>query len=206
MSARSARSLRRLRRNLERDVGTVASQDVAAAADPVAVEAEVEAFLAMEMAGWKGRAGTAMANTADHAAFFREACAGFAAAGRLRLWRLEAGDVAAARECHLHAGETIFTWKTAFNEELGRFSPGVQLELDVLGAFHDDARARWLDNCTADVPSTSARLTADRRLMGDVLIGVSRLGRTMAWAVPLVAAAWSRTAALRRRGRTADQD
>ena len=42
-----------------------------------------EEFLALEAAGWKGRAGSALASCPAKAAFFRDAIAGAQAAGRL---------------------------------------------------------------------------------------------------------------------------
>jgi CelD/BcsL family acetyltransferase involved in cellulose biosynthesis len=190
------KTLRRLRRNLEREVGTVESLDMAGAADPLTLDAEIDAFLEMELAGWKGRAGTAMANASSHASFFRETCRGFAESARLELWRLQAGDVAAARECHLLMGGTVFHWKTTYDEELSRFSPGAQLELDVLQDFYDDAEVRSLDPCTGNVVGPSDRLYPDRRLIGDVLVGLTPPGRLITRTFPRVARAraWVRTA------------
>lgn len=183
LSSRSAKTLRRLRRNLERDVGEIEYRDVAGDGDPRETEAEVEGFLAMELGGWKGREGTAMANTESHAAFFREACRAFAEDGRLELWQLRAGGTPAARQCHLLSGDTVFHWKTAYDEDRARFSPGVQLELDLLHAFHVDPALRMLDSCTDDVPGTSARLYPDRRAIGTVLVGVTPRARLKVRAV-----------------------
>lgn len=206
LSARSAKTLRRLRRNLERDAGAVESTDAVRSAELAMVDAEVEAFLAMEMASWKGRAGTAIANTDSHAEFFRETCRAFARDGRLVMWRMRAGNVDAARECHLRAGDTVFGWKTAYDENLARFSPGVQLELDVLQAFRDDL-ARRMDPCTADQPSTSGRLYPDRRVIGDVLVGLTRSGRLGTRLFPLAASVWTRVwdRRLRRAGAGSDE-
>jgi CelD/BcsL family acetyltransferase involved in cellulose biosynthesis len=198
LSPRSAKTLRRLRRNLERDVGDVSSADRVRFAEAAVVDAEIESFLDMELASWKGRAGTAIANTESHAAFFRETCRGFARDGRLAMWQLRAGAVDAARECHLRAGDTIFGWKTAFNDELARFSPGVQLEIDVLHAFYDDPAHR-MDPCTADQPSTSGRLYPQRRAVGDVLVGFSLPGRLVTRLLPRAARVWERARSVRRR-------
>ena len=108
LGSRSAKTLRRQRRLLERDHGPVDARDVARTSDALAVGAEVEAFLDMEAAGWKGRAGTAAANDPAHAAFWREACEAMAEAGRLEMWQLRAGDVVAARQCHVRIGGTVF--------------------------------------------------------------------------------------------------
>jgi CelD/BcsL family acetyltransferase involved in cellulose biosynthesis len=190
LSPRSAKALRRQRRNLERNHGPVVSRELAAAGNPACVPAEVEAFLAMEASGWKGRANTALASVPGHAAFWREACRNLAHVGRLELWELRAGDVVAARQCHVRQGDTVFHLKTTYNESLARYSPGVQLELDVLHAFHLDPHLRWLDPCTEREPSTSARLYPDTRRLGDALIGLTPMGRLAAQSTPVASRIW----------------
>jgi CelD/BcsL family acetyltransferase involved in cellulose biosynthesis len=190
LAPRSAKALRRQRRNLERDLGPVLVRDVALVGEPEAVEAEIDAFLAMESAGWKGRAGTAMASDPAHASFWREACRALANAGRLELWQLVAGDVVVARQVHVRAGDTVFHLKTTYDEGLAQRSPGVQLELEVLHAFHVDATLRCIDPCTDPGRSTSDRLYPDSRRFGDALVGLTPTGRRAAQLMPTATAAW----------------
>ncbi len=190
LTGRSAKALRRQRRNLERELGPVVARDVARSGDRDAVAREIEAFLRMESAGWKGRAGTAMASTPSHAAFWREACQALADAGRLEQWQLVAGDVVVARQCHVRDGDTVFHLKTTYDESLARRSPGVQLELEVLHAFHQDPALRWIDPCTDPGSGTSDRLYPDSRRLGDALIGLGVLGRCVSRLVPPTARAW----------------
>jgi CelD/BcsL family acetyltransferase involved in cellulose biosynthesis len=197
LGSRSGRTLRRQRRHLERDLGPVVVQDVARTGDVAAVREEVEAFLAMEEAGWKGRAGTAAASDPAHAAFWREACQALAEAGRLEMWQLRAGDVVAARQCHVRTGGTVFHLRTTYDEALGKSSPGVQLELEAVHAFHVDHEVDLLDPCTEPEPGTSSRLYPDSRRIGDVLVGLSVVGRLLADATPLASRLWR---AARRQG------
>ena len=190
LGSRSAKTLRRQRRLLERDHGPVDARDVARTSDALAVGAEVEAFLDMEAAGWKGRAGTAAANDPAHAAFWREACEAMAEAGRLEMWQLRAGDVVAARQCHVRMGGTVFHLRTTYDEALGKSSPGVQLEVEAVHAFHVDREVDLLDPCTEPEPGTSSRLYPDSRPIGDVLIGLSVVGRLLADVTPLASRAW----------------
>lgn len=187
LSARSAKTLRRQRRNLERDLGGT----VVTAQAPVDAE-QVTAFLDCEAAGWKGQAGTALASDPRHATFFREVCARLDAVGRVQLWHLCAGPTVVARQCHLRSGDIVFHFKTAYDEGWHRASPGVLLELDVLSAFHADLALAHLDPCTAPTPSPSpsARLYPDQRRMGTALIGLTAAGRLAAKATPAAARAW----------------
>lgn len=190
VSARSAKTLRRQRRNLARDLGPVSSCDAARGSTAESLAAELDAFLELEGAGWKGRAGTAMASLDGHAAFFRESCTSLAAQDRLELWRLEAGKTVAARQCHVLAGGTVFHLKTTYDESLARLSPGVQLELDVLAAFHADERLQLLDPCTDNQPTVSERIYPDRRRLGVALVGLRPAGRVAAHVTPLAVRTW----------------
>ncbi len=142
LSRNRRRSLERRRRQMEEELGA-ALEVRDEAGDPSAVER----FLAMELAGWKGRNGTALACETGHAEFFRRMCRAFAAAGRLELLSLSAGGRTAAMLCVLTSGEGAFGIKTAHDEALGRFGPGVQLEYQVIRHFHERRAERWQDSC-----------------------------------------------------------
>jgi CelD/BcsL family acetyltransferase involved in cellulose biosynthesis len=124
----------------------------------------VEAFLALEAAGWKGRRETAFASRSSHAELFRELCDSFRAAGRLQLLALMAGDRPAALKCNLIAGDEVFCFKIAYDESLSRFSPGVQLEERMVQVFHEQMpETRVLDSCASPDNDMINRLWPDRR-------------------------------------------
>ena len=200
-SSSSARSMRRKLRNLERKVGTVEIREVTRAANPLELDAEIDAFLEMELAGWKGRAGTAMASSSSHASFFRETCRAFAGLGGLDMWQLQAGTIRAAQECHLRIGDTVFAWRTSYNEELSPFSPGALIELDLLRAFCADSESRSLDPCTGNEVRALDRYYPDRRQIGDVLVGFTPLGRALihVYSRMAQARAWARARSVKKR-------
>ena len=139
--------------------------------------AAVEAFLALEASGWKGEAGTAM-RSAAHAEFFRETCAGFAAAGRLQLVALTGGDRSLAMQCNLRAGDGVFCFKLGVDEEFARYSPGVQLQVDNVHLFHGDETLQWADSCADPSNQMINRLWPDRRHLVSVMVpGAGALGR-----------------------------
>jgi CelD/BcsL family acetyltransferase involved in cellulose biosynthesis len=105
----------------------------------------VEKFLALERSGWKGRAGTAMLCRPGAADWFRQVCAAYGAAGRLRLVSLDAGGTTVAMKCDVEAGEGLFNLKTAYNEAFARFSPGVLLEVEAVRVFHRENRYAFMD-------------------------------------------------------------
>ncbi|WP_374525733.1 GNAT family N-acetyltransferase [Sphingopyxis sp.] len=113
-----------------------------------AVEPWIDAFLDLEARGWKGRAGSALASHGDTEAWFRAIVAGAAAAGKLDMRVLALNDRPLAMLVSFLCPPGGFSFKTAFDEDYARFSPGVLLQqanLDLLG----DPRIEWVDSCAA---------------------------------------------------------
>lgn len=108
----------------------------------------IDAFLDLEVRGWKGRAGSALASLGDTQAWFRAILAGAAEAGRLDMRALELDARPLAMLINFLAPPGGFSFKTAFDEDYARFSPGVLLQqanLDLL----DDPAIAWIDSCAA---------------------------------------------------------
>ena len=158
MRPKRRRELERQRRRLAEQLGDELAT-VDRAGDPDAVEE----FMRIEAAGWKGRAGTALASDPEHAAVFHRICETFDADGRLQLLALSAGQRTVAMKCNLRAGEGLFCFKIAFDETLARFSPGIQLELDNVDLFDRDERLEWMDSCAEPGNEMINRLWPQRR-------------------------------------------
>ena len=108
----------------------------------------IDAFLDLEARGWKGRAGSALASHSDTQAWFRAILTGAAGAGKLDMRALDLGDRPLAMLVNFLCPPGGFSFKTAFDEDYARFSPGVLLQqanLDLL----DDRRIDWVDSCAA---------------------------------------------------------
>ncbi len=172
------RGYHRQRRALERD-----AEGPLELVDRSGDDTAVERFLELEASGWKGRGGTALAALPGHADLFREVCAEFAAAGRLQLLELTAGGRCAAMKCNLRAGDAIFNFKIAFDEELKRYSPGVQMELANIDVFHASG-ADWADSCAQPGHPMMDRLWPERREIATLVIpGLGMSGRAATAAV-----------------------
>lgn len=122
----------------------------------------IDAFLALEQAGWKGQAGSALGCTAETAAFFREVVASAHRLGRLDMLRIDRDGVAIAMLVNLLAPPGAFAFKTAFDETLGRFSPGVLIQLDNLQILARDA-IDWVDSCAVENHPMINSLWGERR-------------------------------------------
>lgn len=113
-----------------------------------AVTPWVDAFLTLEARGWKGHAGSALASQSDTEAWFRAILPAAADAGKLDMRSLDLDGRPLAMLVNFLCPPGGFSFKTAFDEDYARFSPGVLLQqanLDLL----DDARIDWVDSCAA---------------------------------------------------------
>jgi CelD/BcsL family acetyltransferase involved in cellulose biosynthesis len=97
---------------------------------------------------------------------------------------LEAGPQVVAQNTALLAGEGLFGFKRAFDEEFARWSPGSLLDLDVLDWFHRSAPLAWLDTCSAPDDGNGSRAFGDRRPLSTVAVPLSPVGNAAAAMVP----------------------
>ncbi len=146
-SAVRAKKRKELRRQANRlaDEGAVSFRR-RQAGEPV--EPWIAAFLDLEARGWKGRAGSALASHGDTEAWFRAVLTAAADAGRLDMRALDLDSRPLAMLVNFLCPPGGFSFKTAFDEDYARFSPGVLLQqanLDLL----DDDRIAWVDSCAA---------------------------------------------------------
>jgi CelD/BcsL family acetyltransferase involved in cellulose biosynthesis len=112
------------------------------------IEPWVDAFLDLEARGWKGRAGSALASHSDTEAWFRAILTAAGEAGKLDMRALDLDERPLAMLINFLAPPGGFSFKTAFDEDYARFSPGVllqQVNLDLL----DDPKIAWVDSCAA---------------------------------------------------------
>ncbi|HEU5302172.1 MAG TPA: GNAT family N-acetyltransferase [Acidimicrobiia bacterium] len=208
MSGSRRKKLRRRRRQLSELLGEeVRTTELLAMGS--GLDASVDEFLRLEASGWKGEEQTALASRAGDAAFFRRSCSSLHAEGRLQIWRLGTATRTVSMACAALAGDTVFHLKVAYDEQFAHFSPGIQLELDLLAAFHADARLVSLDSCTGADNEAMNQLYPDRMAMATLLVAPSDLrGRAAAALTPPAVRAFrrSRRLAYRAVGRTPPSD
>jgi CelD/BcsL family acetyltransferase involved in cellulose biosynthesis len=163
MKSKRRSELKRQRRKLAESLD--AEVEVTTRADTTAAVAD---FLALESSGWKGEEGTAMAAGDGSARLFEAMCGAFADAGRLRISTLAAGGRPLAMTCDLRAGTTLFGFKSAYDEELRRFSPGVQLQVENFTRFDGEEGERLFDSCAEADNEMINGLWPDRRPLATV--------------------------------------
>jgi CelD/BcsL family acetyltransferase involved in cellulose biosynthesis len=145
LSKKRRKERARLRRRLS-EMGRIDIIELEQGAD---VERWIAEFLALEAAGWKGRVGGAMKVDGASGDFFSTIAREAFSRGRLMMLGLYIDGRPAAMKCNFLATPGSFAFKIAYDETLGRFSPGVQLEIENIRRFHARRDLQWMDSCTA---------------------------------------------------------
>jgi hypothetical protein len=127
------------------------------------LETWIEEFLRLEASGWKGRAGTAFADTQSDRELFIETMRQAHAEGRL----MGLGMYLNGRPVALKANLTCesggaFAFKICYDEAFARFSPGVLLELENIRELHRRG-IQWMDSCADEDHPMISRLWPGRR-------------------------------------------
>lgn len=176
------------------ELGTI-DYDVADSND--LVTEMTDQFLALEAAGWKGKAGSALACTPETDAFFREITASAWAAGKLDLRRLSVGGKPIAVLVNFLALPGSFSYKIAFDENYARYSPGVLIQLDNLKNLERDGFG-WMDSCAVENHPMINSLWAERRTIIRVSLPLGGLKRGMVFRFCRTAEdSWAKIKALR---------
>jgi hypothetical protein len=168
VSVKRRKEIRRLRHRLE-DIGPV-SHVVARSREHIGPA--VDEFLRIEGAGWKGEAGTAAALRPQTREFLMEAVCGLASAGKARADLLLVDDKAIAAAISLFSGDTAWTWKIAYDENFARYSPGVQLLLELTrDLLAGDSPAR-VDSCAVPNHPMIDAIWRERLEVFDLLVAI----------------------------------
>jgi len=127
------------------------------------LDAWLERFFWLERSGWKGKRGTALAERPNERAFFETMCRDARAAGKFHAAQITLDGKPVAMLASFVAGGGAYSFKIAYDEAYARFSPGAQLMMRVIGAFHDDPRISWVDSCAIPNHPMIDHIWAERR-------------------------------------------
>ncbi len=144
------------------------------ARSPDDVAAAVELFLALEASGWKGARGTALIQNDGDAGFIRRATVALAATGQCEIAMLSAGDTPVAAGIVLRHQDRAFYFKLGVDERFSKFSPGVQLTLDLTRHLCADPAIATADSTASPDHPMINPIWRGRLLIGDVLIPLRR--------------------------------
>jgi CelD/BcsL family acetyltransferase involved in cellulose biosynthesis len=166
LGAKKLKELRRQRHRLA-EHGDV-HFDVARS--PEAIRTAIEIFLKLEAGGWKGARGTALLQNNGDASFVRRATIALAATGQCEIVTLRAGETPVATGIVLRHHDRAFYFKLGVDEHFAKFSPGVQLTLDLTRHLCADPRVATADSTASPDHPMINPIWRGRFAIGDVLI------------------------------------
>jgi hypothetical protein len=170
LGAKKLKELRRQRHRLA-EHGEV-SFEVARTPDDIA--RALENFLTLEASGWKAERGTALAQDDGDAAFIRRAVTALAESGQCEIALMRAGVTPVAAAIVLRHLDRAFYFKLGVDEGFAKFSPGVQLTLDVTRHLCADPAIVTVDSMAAPDHPMINPIWRGRLAIGDVLIPLRR--------------------------------
>lgn len=145
--------------------------------DAAALDPWIDDFLKLERQSWKGQEGSALDCSDDTRSFFGEALAGAARSGQLERHDLRLDDKPLAMLVNFRSAPGSFSFKTAFDDNYARFSPGVLLQLENLKILEQPG-IDWMDSCAAEDHPMIDSLWSGRRHIGRFSIELKGLSRT----------------------------
>jgi len=169
LGAKKLKELRRQRRRLL-DKGQLKT---VIAREPDEMHRALTDYLELEATGWKGRAGSAAIQNGSVRTFIQQAMLGLAADGRAEIHRIMQNNHALATAIALRSGDTAWFWKIAYDEEFARYSPGVQITLDLSEALLADPTISRVDSCATEGHPMIDHLWRERLELSDFLIAPS---------------------------------
>ncbi len=146
----------------------------------------VEDFLKLEAAGWKGKAGSALASAQHTQNLFKQALVGAAHRGRLELLQYRFDGQPLAMLVNFLTAPGSYSYKTAFDEDYARYSPGVLLQEENLTLLQKDGIG-WCDSCAAQGHPMIDSIWRERRAIGRHSIAIGGIGRRMLFRILLAA-------------------
>lgn len=182
MRGKKRKELRRQQNRLS-ELGTLAFERSDGA---VQLEDWIDAFLALERRGWKGANGSALDCADGTRNLFRSALHGAAGEGKLELLTLRLDGRAIAMLATFLTPPGGFSFKTAFDEDYARYSPGVLLQIHNL-ALLDREGIAWCDSCAAQDHPMIDSIWAGRRPIGRYSVAIGGRGKRMVFSALLMA-------------------
>ncbi|SFL40992.1 GNAT family N-acetyltransferase [Methylobacterium pseudosasicola] len=170
LSGKRRRKLRLALQRLEA-AGPVALEILDA---PAALDGALDDHVALETAGWKGRAGTGLGQRPDEVAFLRAVLADLGAEGRVRVARLRRDGRILASAILPLTGPEAWVLKIAHDEADPEAAPGVQLIHRLTEAVLAGEGIDRIDSCAPPDFALGSTFWTERRPIAHLLVEATR--------------------------------
>lgn len=141
------------------------------------IERWLDELMQLEAGGWKGKQGSALASTEANRRFAAEIYREGFRRGRLHMVGVDLDGKPLARCSSILAGNGGYAFKTAYDEDFARFSPGIIAEVDRIRALHDVPDLQWMDSFTGAGNVVLNRLWNERVKIQGLRFATGPLGR-----------------------------
>jgi hypothetical protein len=135
--------------------------------------AAFETFLALEAKSWKGAKGTALLSSEKDAAFVRALASNMSRRQDMSVALLQLNGRAIAAQVLFYSGNMAYTWKTAFDSDYAKFSPGALLVEKVTGQILVLPGVEAIESCSPE-GGFMEQLWEGRRSSVDLLVHVGQ--------------------------------
>ncbi len=181
LTTKKRKELRRQHRRL----GEYGELEVERSTGPEGAIEWAREFLELEARGWKGRAGSALANSSANTDLFEQALEISSRRGRLERLALRLDGRPIAMLANFITPPGAFSFKTAFDEDYARYSPGVLLQGENLKIL-ERGDIDWVDSCATQDHKMIDHIWRERRPVARHSIGIGgfarkTLFRMLAW-------------------------
>ncbi len=139
----------------------------------------IERYLELESKGWKGQGGTAAIFDERSAGLLKEFANSMAANGDLLVYELRLESVTIAMSLNIRSGGRVFHWKTTYDEEFSRYSPGNLLFRHLLTECSANGVGE-IDFLCPSLPYKTAWATGERDHVAFYIFRPAFIGR-MSW-------------------------
>jgi hypothetical protein len=167
---KSGSTRKKLRQDWNR-LAAIGKVDVVNDRGPIEVAGAFEIFLALENKSWKGAEGTALLCDFADALFVRRLVGNLAECGSASVALLRIEGRAIAAQVLMYCGATAYTWKTAFDPEYAKYSPGALLVDKATEHLFATPGIKSVDSCSVE-GGFMGQLWEGRRGMVDLLVDV----------------------------------
>jgi CelD/BcsL family acetyltransferase involved in cellulose biosynthesis len=140
---------------------------------PAQALAAFEIFLALEAKSWKGAKGTALLCSEKDAAFVRTLASNMSRRQDISVALLQLNGRAIAAQVLFYSGNMAYTWKTAFDSDYAKFSPGALLVEKVTAQILTLPGVEAIESCSPE-GGFMEQLWEGRRSSIDLLVHVGQ--------------------------------